>query len=671
MLKSLHIYLGGAAQAEAITDFFADNPLFQTHGVIGKTVHCLKIPHARLNDAVSDVLSDDAVTAPAIAEIEALAQKVAVQNAHTVCLVLAPHTYQLQQFHIWVHLLRVRFPGVPVTFFLYSCSPDIEVEAQAVLAMKQGYVRYFPFFLQATSAGNPTINTYAASLGSIDASTITYFQDDGTYRKDSLYRSLFETLSIPVSDDPAFAPYMTEEKLFPRVKRDVVQFMELVNAALGAAGTQVALPWDWEKDFLAGGDTEGLLLSPEFRKGLWERYLLRDKNYEQLFDIKHYFSEARPRIEALYADWQPPKSPAWDSAVRLAKRLSTEFVRRVLEYPPLPEENLRKGSHLCLNAIKVVHEGCINRPYTSVPSKVAVLTATYNHAAFIEDTIKSVLEQQTNFPVTHIIADDASVDGTQDIIMEYARKHSSITPVFQKKRSGGHLNYTALFERTASPYVALCDGDDYFTDPDKLQTQVDLLDAHPHCALCFHQVRVTYEGDHVRERLYPPLDILPRGVRPFYYLSDLFRCNFIQTNSAMYRWRFTEGLPDWFRTDLMPGDWYWHLLHAETGKIGYINKVMSVYRRHKQSVYYLAEVDRLKHRHTVGMQELETYDAVNEHFEHRFEPILLDLSNGVFADCLLYCDTIEDNTLLEGLVDKYPRFAKHFLASLQKASERH
>ncbi|MDR0826539.1 MAG: glycosyltransferase, partial [Desulfovibrio sp.] len=265
-------------------------------------------------------------------------------------------------------------------------------------------------------------------------------------------------------------------------------------------------------------------------------------------------------------------------------------------------------------------------------------------------------------------------DGTQDIILDYAARYPHIVPLFQKARSRGSPNVRALFDMARSEYVAICDGDDYFTDPDKLQTQADLLDANPDCGLCFHIVRVTYEDDPERERLYPPVAELPRGVRPFYYLGDLIRVNLIQTNSVMYRWRFKDGLPDWFRSDLMPGDWYWHLLHAEKGKIGFINRVMSVYRRHKAGVYYLAEVDRLKHRYTVGARELEMYDAVNRHFGGKFESILLDLTNGVFADCLKYQIAekaeADDNDIMEELAKKYPHFAQHFLNSLKVSTGR-
>ena len=246
-------------------------------------------------------------------------------------------------------------------------------------------------------------------------------------------------------------------------------------------------------------------------------------------------------------------------------------------------------------------------------------------------------------------------------------------PVFRKDRNkAGWRNVQALFDMCRTEYAALCDGDDYFTDPAKLQIQVEFLDQHKDCALCFHPVKVVYEDDSKHERVYPPVEQLPRGIKPFYYLSDLLKCNIIQTNSVVYRWRFRNGLPEWFRPDCCPGDWYWHLLHAELGKIGFINKIMSVYRRHKKGIYYLSEVDRLKHRATVGQREIEVYDIINKHFDNKYKSILLDLVNGVFADCLMYDSSREQdeefNPVLPTLVEKYPDFARHFLESLKLVS---
>ena len=305
--------------------------------------------------------------------------------------------------------------------------------------------------------------------------------------------------------------------------------------------------------------------------------------------------------------------------------------------------------------------------------KVSVLTLAYQHEQYIADCIESVLAQKTSFPVEHIIIDDGSNDNTPKIIEKYSQNHPHIHPIYlERRRNFNNVRY--LFAACHSPYAALCDGDDYYTDPLKLQTQADFLDANPDCALCFHPVKVVYEDGSKRGHVYPPLDQLPRGIKPFYYLSDLLKCNLIQTNSVMYRWRFRDGLPAWFRPDCCPGDWYWHLLHAELGKIGFINKVMSVYRRHQEGIYYLSEVDRLKHRAKVGQEEIEVYDVINKHFGRKYESILLDLINGVFAECLTYDTQRAEkdgvDPILPKIVEIYPNYARHFLNSLKVVSTR-
>jgi len=364
-----------------------------------------------------------------------------------------------------------------------------------------------------------------------------------------------------------------------------------------------------------------------------------------------------------------------ESALRVTARLDRNFAHILMaKFDAAPAQYMTREQRICRQALHDALDPPSAFPllrHPGQPSKVSVLTFAYNHASYISECIESVIAQKTNFPVQHIIGDDASNDGTQDIILEYAAKYPHIVPVFQKKRSCGPANISSLFDMARTEYVALCDGDDYFTDPAKLQSQVDLLESNPDYALCFHAVRVVYEYGLQPERLYPPEDVLPRGIRPFYYLVDLIRNNFIQTNSVMYRWRFRDGLPDWFRADLMPSDRYWHLLHAEQGKIGFINKVMSVYRRHEKSAFYLSEVDALKHRAKVGMREINVWDVINKHFNKKYESIIVDMVSHIFADCLLY-DTrqaeegIAEEPVLLKLSDRYPDFARHFLASLDR-----
>lgn len=294
---------------------------------------------------------------------------------------------------------------------------------------------------------------------------------------------------------------------------------------------------------------------------------------------------------------------------------------------------------------------------------VSVLTLSRNHEHMIEQNIKSILSQKTNFPIQHIIVLDGSEDDTLSIIKKYTNKYRHIIPILFTRKTEFGDNVRALFEECRSPYAALCDGDDYFTDPHKLQTQVDFMERHKECSLCFHPVKVIYE-DGSPSKIYPPDTLLPGGKRLWYSLKDILTVNFIQTNSVMYRWRFQEGLPEWFDPTLIPGDWYWHLLHAETGKIAYLRKPMSAYRRHAASLYARAEKDHVAHRHEHGLNELKTYSVCNAHFRNRYYNDFSRLARGVFADFVQdYLKTKDDELLQKGIAAA-PDFARDFLSLL-------
>ena len=321
----------------------------------------------------------------------------------------------------------------------------------------------------------------------------------------------------------------------------------------------------------------------------------------------------------------------------------------------------QKALSLVLSSIGSENGMVIGEPVP--PVELTVLTMTYNHEKYIAECMDSVLAQQTSFPVRHVVLDHHSTDRTAEIVAAYAAKHSSIQPVLLSHRRPSE-NVMGLFLRCRTKYAALCDGDDYFTDPLKLQKQIDFLESHSRCALCFHPVAVVFE-DGQEPGIFPSRDMLPRGIREEYYLTDLFKGNMIQTNSVVYRWHFQEGMPEWFRPDLCPGDWYWHLLHAEMGKIGFLPEVMSVYRRHGSALYKDSFINPLEHRRVHGMAELGTYWAVNEHFHNRYFRGLSMLANGVFANFLkIYADE-EDQSLLDQASKEFPEFAKYFLSSLK------
>ena len=120
---------------------------------------------------------------------------------------------------------------------------------------------------------------------------------------------------------------------------------------------------------------------------------------------------------------------------------------------------------------------------------VSICCITYNHENYIRDAIEGFLMQKTTFPIEIIIHDDASTDKTAEIVKSYAEKHPDlILPILQAENqySKGIPISTYAYPKARGKYIAFCEGDDYWTDPYKLQKQVDFLESNPDCSWCFH-----------------------------------------------------------------------------------------------------------------------------------------------------------------------------------------
>lgn len=130
-------------------------------------------------------------------------------------------------------------------------------------------------------------------------------------------------------------------------------------------------------------------------------------------------------------------------------------------------------------------------PEDTIPV-LSICCAAYNHESFIRDCLDGFLKQETTFPVEILIHDDASTDRTADIIREYEAKHPQVVlPVYETENqySKGTGDLFGL-KRTRGQYIAICEGDDYWTDPAKLEKQVDFLDRNPDYVICYHDARI-------------------------------------------------------------------------------------------------------------------------------------------------------------------------------------
>ncbi|AFZ13628.1 glycosyl transferase family 2 [Crinalium epipsammum PCC 9333] len=207
--------------------------------------------------------------------------------------------------------------------------------------------------------------------------------------------------------------------------------------------------------------------------------------------------------------------------------------------------------------------------------KVSVSMTAYNREKFIVQTLESVLAQEVNFDYEIIIGEDCSTDKTRDIVLSFQEKYPDQIRVLLHKENLGLLrNFGTIIQACQGQYIALIDDDDYWTSPYKLQKQVDFLDNHPECTVCFHDSRIFYE-DGSREDYFVELP----SCKDIFSMEDLKSDPFIPTSSTMFRRRELGEFPNWFYK-IYGHDWALHLLNAQYGKLGYINEIMSATRVH-------------------------------------------------------------------------------------------
>lgn len=235
--------------------------------------------------------------------------------------------------------------------------------------------------------------------------------------------------------------------------------------------------------------------------------------------------------------------------------------------------------------------------------KVSVLMLTYNHEKYIDDAIKSVVAQQTDFPIEVVIGNDCSTDNTGALCARWKEKYpDEIRFIDRLQNLGLQQNFIQTYAQCRGEYVAICEGDDYWTDRNKLQKQAGFLDAHPQYSLCFHRVVNYYEDTGTKS--------LSNGRQKVHTtILDLAASNYITNVSAVFR-RGLFALPAWF-SEVSTYDYALHLLNAQYGDIYYFKKPMAVYRQHGGAIWSMAPDDK-KLKIALRIREL-----LMAHFEGR------------------------------------------------------
>jgi glycosyltransferase involved in cell wall biosynthesis len=234
---------------------------------------------------------------------------------------------------------------------------------------------------------------------------------------------------------------------------------------------------------------------------------------------------------------------------------------------------------------------------------ISICCITYNHEKFIRDAIESFLMQKTDFPIEIIIRDDASTDVTADIIREFQSAHPDVIRVIyhaQNQYSLGKRAFPEVFKMARGKYIALCEGDDYWTDPLKLQKQVDFMEAHPECSICCHKTVRKYENSDKEAGIFPEITGNHIYSREYMYQKDIIdTCSALFVNEHMNEMiKFLEG----FKLGDTP---LWYFL-CEHGKIGFLDECMAVYRKHDAGIYSSnSELNNL-------IDNIDTYEKIAE-----------------------------------------------------------
>lgn len=211
---------------------------------------------------------------------------------------------------------------------------------------------------------------------------------------------------------------------------------------------------------------------------------------------------------------------------------------------------------------------------------VSVLCTAYNHESYIRQCLDGFVMQKTNFKFEAIVHDDASTDNTASVIREYAEKYPDIiVPIYQTENQYRKTDIytTYLYPIVQGKYIALCEGDDYWTDPYKLQKQVDFLEANSEYSMCFANAIEHWEDgtkedkcfSNVEDRDYTGIEIYKKWTIPT--ASVLYR------REIIFSERYKEITAN---KNFIFGDTILALTCCEFGKIRGMSDVVSVYRKH-------------------------------------------------------------------------------------------
>lgn len=257
---------------------------------------------------------------------------------------------------------------------------------------------------------------------------------------------------------------------------------------------------------------------------------------------------------------------------------------------------------------------------------VQVQTITYQHAPYIRDCIEAVLIQKTNFPFEYLIGEDCSTDGTREIVFEYAKKYPDKIRVITADENVGMMgNIRRCRMASRGKYVALCEGDDYWTDPYKLQKQVDFMEQNPDVVITYHDAsRVDNNKNIIEESL------LPENRKRDFSKEELKTGIWIMTNTMCFR-NVVEQYPENYYK-VINGDTFITSLLGNFGRGAYIPDIKpSFYRINDSGIWSMkTDAERKIRALATPLELMKFYDNQNdkefyEYFKDNARKLILSL----------------------------------------------
>lgn len=409
------------------------------------------------------------------------------------------------------------------------------------------------------------------------------------------------------------------------------------------------------------------------------------------YNIPSQNIHAEQTIPSSFSNMSAVLKPKLEHAIILSQKLSQECRQNFLKHISLNDVNymphtskriylslffaekqisLEKTQEILANDKKKFQITIENNPNPQEPI-LTIYTTSYNSKKYIKQCIESIATQKTKYPFIHLINDDNSTDGTQDILREYAQKYPHIQLILRNHNDIG-ANYYGILSNLSTKYVAVCDADDFYTDEQKIEKQINFLEENLDCGLCFHPTYMYYENEDKITGIYPNY-LRSFTPKKFYYLSNIITTNLMQSSSVMYRWKWKNGLTADFPYGYSPLDWGLNIIHAHNSKIGFINEPMSLYRRHKEAFYALTVTNIPLHLINNCFNELYFIKILNSYTERKYEKLFLEKVFRVLYNFYITAQEIDYdkekyNTIKNNIETYFPdyiAFFKNAIATIQ------